>query len=392
MSENLPAVASAATPSFSVLEVKSQVAAMHKLFKDVMQRDVHYGTIPGTPKPTLFKAGAEKIGLLLRLAPSFEREMKWDGPHLTVISECTLIHGPTETLVAKAGAMCTSRETKYAYRQGTRKCPECGQAAIIKGKQEYGGGWLCFAKKGGCGAKWEDGDKIIEDQSEEREENPNLPDTYNTVMKMADKRAYVAATLFGTAASDIYTQDVEDFSDSANQPVAGAARITPNQHSRIAVLMKEKGVPLDMLRGWLNDEYGVQSRTELSESQAAAIIQRLEAAETGAPRNDTPEEDPPPPPGSSPDAGGASSSQEGGPFPLPAKMRNEETAHPLVHAIRTDFIKADDAEVPEIYWQESGKTAAGAVSDDRERTVVLAIASHYLERKVEVAEVWGEAF
>lgn len=37
------------------------------------------------------------------------------------------------------------------------KCPECGKAsAVIKGKVEYGGGWLCFGKKGGCGAKWQD--------------------------------------------------------------------------------------------------------------------------------------------------------------------------------------------------------------------------------------------
>jgi hypothetical protein len=34
-------------------------------------------------------------------------------------------------------------------------CPVCGVVgAIIKGKPEYGGGWLCFQKKGGCGAKF----------------------------------------------------------------------------------------------------------------------------------------------------------------------------------------------------------------------------------------------
>lgn len=35
-------------------------------------------------------------------------------------------------------------------------CPVCGVVgAIIKGKPEYGGGWLCFQKKGGCGAKFQ---------------------------------------------------------------------------------------------------------------------------------------------------------------------------------------------------------------------------------------------
>ena len=36
-------------------------------------------------------------------------------------------------------------------------CPGCKkQGAIIKGKAEYGGGYVCFGKKGGCGAKFTD--------------------------------------------------------------------------------------------------------------------------------------------------------------------------------------------------------------------------------------------
>lgn len=34
-------------------------------------------------------------------------------------------------------------------------CPECGKDTIIKGKEEYGGGWLCYKAKGGCGAKFD---------------------------------------------------------------------------------------------------------------------------------------------------------------------------------------------------------------------------------------------
>ena len=34
-------------------------------------------------------------------------------------------------------------------------CPECGQPAIIKGKEEWGGGWVCWKKEGGCGAKFD---------------------------------------------------------------------------------------------------------------------------------------------------------------------------------------------------------------------------------------------
>ena len=39
--------------------------------------------------------------------------------------------------------------------QPEQTCPECGDSkSVIKGKAEYGGGYLCFKKKGGCGAKW----------------------------------------------------------------------------------------------------------------------------------------------------------------------------------------------------------------------------------------------
>jgi hypothetical protein len=107
-------------------------------------------------------------------------------------------------------------ESKYRYREGKRKCPACGSEAIIKGKAEYGGGWLCFAKKGGCGAKYKDGDPTIECQQAGRIESEDPADQYNTVLKMAKKRAHVDATLTATAASDIFTQDVEDFAENVH--------------------------------------------------------------------------------------------------------------------------------------------------------------------------------
>lgn len=33
-------------------------------------------------------------------------------------------------------------------------CPKCGKEAIAKGTEQYGGGWFCSKKKGGCGAKF----------------------------------------------------------------------------------------------------------------------------------------------------------------------------------------------------------------------------------------------
>ena len=202
-------------PELSVVDVRRRVNMIQQLISEVMKKDIHYGVIPGTDKPTLFKPGAELIGTMFRLAPSFTRQHEWDAKHLTIYSECALtdFYG---RIVASAGGSCSTKETKYAYRQAVRKCPECGAATIFKSKQTPG--FYCWAKKGGCGAQFKPDDPKITTQSGDREENPNLPDTYNTVLKMADKRALVAATLMGTAASNTFTQDVEDFASGHPPP------------------------------------------------------------------------------------------------------------------------------------------------------------------------------
>ena len=224
---NLPAViestAIVARGEISVDEVKAQHDKIVQVMQAVMKRDIHYGIIPGVKNPSLFKAGAETINVALRLAPHYASDKIWhDDGHLTVTVVCTLRHIPTGLEIATGEGLCSTRESRYAYRQGGRVCPDCGKDAIIKGKAEYGGGWICFAKKGGCGAKWDDGTEqaqAFENTDTGRVPNPDLADTYNTVLKMADKRALVAAVLNGTAASDVFTQDVEDAPrDTAPEP------------------------------------------------------------------------------------------------------------------------------------------------------------------------------
>lgn len=212
---NLPAVreseAIVARGEISVTEVVAQHDKIVQVMDAVMRSGVHYGTIPGVNKPSLFKPGAEAIIVALRLAPHYESEKIWheDG-HLTVVAKCILRHIPTDLIIATGEGLCTTREGRYAYRNAKRICPKCGKEAIIKGKAEYGGGWVCWKKEGGCGSNFNDGDPAIESQVEGKVPNPDIADLYNTVLKMADKRALIAAVLNGTAASDVFTQDVED--------------------------------------------------------------------------------------------------------------------------------------------------------------------------------------
>src|SRR3990167_2020016 len=213
--------------AMSIVDIKAQVNLIQHVMREVMQKDQHYGVIPGTgTKPTLLKAGAEKLCLTFRLDPQYESTERYDGAHLTVKSKCTLFHIPSSQRFGSGEGSCSTRESKYAYRTGSRKCPNCGAEAIIKGKDFKGDGlptgWICFGKKGGCGVKFLDGDKAIEGQTIGRIPNEDVADQYNTVLKMANKRSLVAAVLNATAASDIFTQDIEDMPQFNAQPVSDA--------------------------------------------------------------------------------------------------------------------------------------------------------------------------
>lgn len=212
---------------FTPSVVREQINAIQEVMRDSMQNGTHYGVVPGCgDKPTLLKPGAEKLGFTFRLAPDYEIEFTdLGGGHREYRVTCRLTSIHTGAHVGSGVGICTTMESKYRYRKSERKCPACGAEAIIKGKDEYGGGWLCWAKKGGCGAKFADHDSAIISQPAGKVENPDIADTYNTVLKMAKKRAHVDAILTATAASDIFTQDIEDVADLP--VVAQVVDVTP---------------------------------------------------------------------------------------------------------------------------------------------------------------------
>lgn len=192
----------------SVEHLLARVGKIREVRDRVMKPSVHYGKIPGVKKESLFKPGAETLCMAFQLAPKFKPEERWIGEHLEVVVTCTLIHVPTGTELGDGIGSCSTMESKYAYRSGERTCPECGSTALLKSKKEPE--FFCWAKKGGCGKTFPLTDERITGQQLGRAANPDLPDQYNTVRKMACKRAHVAATLFVTGASELFTQDVED--------------------------------------------------------------------------------------------------------------------------------------------------------------------------------------
>ncbi len=182
-----------------------------------------YGIIPGAgKKKVLLKSGADKLCDVYGLADTYTvltQTNDFESGLFEYTLECRLQSKSDDSLVGSGLGSCSSFEAKYRYRGGGRKCPTCDKGdTIIKGKAEYGGGWICFAKKGGCGAKFKDGDASIESQSVGRVDNPDIIDTRNTVLKMAKKRAKIDAVIGVTRSSGIFTQDLEDIEQTPAPP------------------------------------------------------------------------------------------------------------------------------------------------------------------------------
>ena len=203
-------------PVMSVDESIERYKSIEKFVRECMQDGVDFGKPPGFPKeskPFLYKAGAQKLCAFFGYVPAYEEmeaieewtDSKYGEPLFYYKLRCTL--AKNREPVGEGIGSCNTWETKYRYRNSSRMCPECNAEAIIKGKAEYGGGFLCFAKKGGCGAKFAEDDEAILGQETGKVPNPDISDMINTVQKQAEKRAYVEAVLSATGASAFFSQD-----------------------------------------------------------------------------------------------------------------------------------------------------------------------------------------
>jgi len=204
----------ALTPVFDVETAKKRLTELQNFVKSYMVEGEDYGTIPGTPKPTLYKPGADKLCDIYGMADSYRvinRVEDWGQNLFDYEVECTLSSKRTGGLIATGMGSCNSFEEKYHFRDQKRKCPRCGKESIIKGKAEYGGGFVCWKKEGGCGTQFGDTEPSIIDQPVGKVANDRIPDLKNTILKMAKKRAKVDAVLSATRSSGLFTQDIEDW-------------------------------------------------------------------------------------------------------------------------------------------------------------------------------------
>jgi hypothetical protein len=177
------------SPNQLVAQRNAVIEAMQK----TMKVDVDYGIIPGTPKPTLYKPGSEKILSMFHLAvePRVEDLSTPDCIRYRVF--VTVTHAPSGVVLGTGIGEASSAEAKYQWRAVV--CDEEWNETPEDRKRTK---W----KKGNGGAY------------SVRQVRADMEDVANTVLKMAKKRAQIDATLTCTAASDMFSQDIEDLSEA----------------------------------------------------------------------------------------------------------------------------------------------------------------------------------
>lgn len=167
-------------PTQTVEAFETKLGELRDFTKRNMRNGVDFGIIPGTPKPTLFKPGAEKLlrwhGLVVDTKMSGQLEVT--GSVLDVDMAGSVRHASSGMVLGTVHANCNSEERRY-------------KNARQKGQQ-------------------------------------TLADQKNTIIKMADKRAWVAAALLYTMASEAYTQDIEDTAGVAPEGSTASAQATGN--------------------------------------------------------------------------------------------------------------------------------------------------------------------
>lgn len=205
--------------SLTAADVQAQVNLMQDVMRSTMFDGTHYGTIPGTKTKSLYKPGAEKLMATFRLACD---------PEVEDLGANGEVHYRVKVKVYSAGGAllgagigeCSSQEDKYAWRGAL--CQEEFDLTPENRKR------IKFAKWSGK----------IEKKQQIR---TNPADVANTILKMAKKRGLIDAILTVTAASDIFTQDIEDLPDELREQVAEDAR----SHARPGAQAVQRTVPED---------------------------------------------------------------------------------------------------------------------------------------------------
>lgn len=268
-------------PAMTIEEARQRLASLSLFTKECMRDGVDFGIIPGTPKPSLYKPGAEKLAIFFGLVESFEpitETERWDDgdPFFYYRFRCVLHRAGV--IAGSAEASANSREKKHRYRWVSKEAlMELGLDPVktISRNNQKMISEFDFAvtkaettgKYGKPESYWQEWRDAIEDGSaraimratrtgedkkaweriagmvEYRVPNPEIFDSVNAILKMAQKRAFVAAVLLATGASDMFTQDLEDFDRDEAYVPPGSRQAQVEVAEQKLKLLKESEKP-----------------------------------------------------------------------------------------------------------------------------------------------------
>lgn len=196
----------------SAEQIRDHVNAIQRVMEAVMKKDVHYGVVPGTDKPALFKPGAETLCKTFHIAPSFKVEDLSTAEYFRYRVTCIGTHQESGIVLGEGMGAASSMEEKYKWRRAVCdeefELTEESRRRVKFGKKRDGGTYRV------------------------KQVRAEAADIDNTVLKMACKRASVAMVLNVTAASDIFAQDIEDLPDHLREVDDEAPDVRPTESVR----------------------------------------------------------------------------------------------------------------------------------------------------------------
>lgn len=175
--------ASAGSGRMAVADIISHVAMVQEVMKAVMKPDIHYGVIPGTDKPTLYKQGAEVLCMAFRVSDTYSVEDLSTADMVRYRVTCTGRHQMTGTVLGAGMGEASSGEEKYKWRKAWDDEFEATPDNLRRVKMG---------------------------KYKTKQVRTEAADLANTILKMANKRAKIAMTINVTACGDMFGQDLED--------------------------------------------------------------------------------------------------------------------------------------------------------------------------------------
>ncbi len=264
-------------------EVVAQKRLIQEVMQAVMKEGTHYGTIPGCgPKPTLLKPGADCILTTFKIAVHPEIEDLSSDDEVRYRIKAKGIHMASDNVVGIGVGEASSSEEKYKWRKSV--CEEEWNETTEDRRRE----------------KWCNGYNE-KDNYKVKQVRTNPADVANTVLKMAKKRAAVDLTLTSTAASDCFSQDLEDLPEGVRENVSEEAplqepkkkagrpkgsknnTISEPQRKRFFAIWKGAGKTEEQVKAYLKETFGSESSKDITKEGYKVACEWCEKVEEEVP-------------------------------------------------------------------------------------------------------------